>query len=63
MSDWDLLQWAIKNAGWSFHYSNDQVRSPDGAMTTLVNRSDLGEARRKRIIELMKTHDKAAANQ
>lgn len=53
MTDWELLQWAIANAGWKFHYSNDQIEAPGGSLTTFVNRSDMGDYRRKQIIEMM----------
>lgn len=51
--DWELIQWATQH-GWSYFHINDQLRSPEGAMTSTQHRSNIGAARRQQIIKQMK---------
>lgn len=49
-SDYNLVSWAVKH-GWFYWHSNDQLRDPHGSFTTANNWENIGEWRRKMIID------------
>lgn len=53
MTDRDLVRWAVKN-GWKYIYSNDQLRDPEGFMTTAGNWDSIGQGRRNQILKQMR---------
>lgn len=53
LTDPQLARWATKYGGWAYIHSNDQLRDPQGGMTTANNWGSIGAARRKQIIVQM----------
>ena len=52
MTDRELVRWAVEH-GWTYIYSNDQLRDPQGFMTTAGNWDAIGKDRREQIIKQM----------
>lgn len=56
LTDRQLIQWAIEYGGWKYFHSNDQLRDPQGGMTSTHNWEDLGQGRRQQIIADMQRY-------
>jgi hypothetical protein len=53
LTDRQLVSWATKFGGWTYFYSNDQLRDPQGGLTTAGNWDRIGTNRRNQIIKSM----------
>lgn len=53
LKDSELVEWALKH-GWAYFSSNDQLRDPQGFMTTAGNWDAIGPGRREQIIKQMR---------
>lgn len=53
LKDSELVSWALKN-GWTYFHSNDQLRDPQGFMTTAGKWAAIGPGRREQIIKQMR---------